>query len=373
MDDLQDQIRAWTDAVSLDAEPVTAEEARARAEVVRQPRRIDRPGRRAVLVGAAAALVVVALVVVAGVDRGQDVTTGGPGASDDATTDVAFEVLMTGGGPEVPGTMRSAFSSEGLDSLWTAAGFEGPAPVVDFDARMVVSMTILDRGCGSDLRRFDLAGVDLTPVFGSDGRCPEEPETFMVSLDRGDTDGPFRLVLLSDRHGGPADRILDLAPPLPSSQQRPTVWPNQATIADRSSPEAAARSFITHLLGAEGSGATVDAASSGASPVSVEVGFEKVAVMLQTDESDQGWAVTRAGDAEIALPSDLDASLVAPASTAAVIEMWVETDLGGTATSTVVSDPQDTDLAFPPGTIRSIVIVQRNQDGTILALTGQGF
>lgn len=371
MDDLQDQIRAWTDVASSDAEPVTAAEARARAGSARGPRRDQRSGRRVVLVAAAAAVLVVVVITVvatAPFDRGQNVTTDGPGPTDD---EVVFEVLATHRTSDPPGTLRATFSPEGLDALWAGSRNGGAVPVVDFATQVVVSMTALGNGCREPALQFDRAGSDLTPVLVYPrGECQEGPveETFVVSLDWASTGPSFRISLPADVSRGATRTTLDVARPLPPPAQ-PAVWPHGDTLADRSSPEATARSFMTQVVGAAGANMTVAAMapSGGATPVAVDLGTTSTTVL--TVRSGTGWIVEQVGEPSATISTDGASARIPSAPGAATLEARVDTDLGITTIATVVDVPTEIDL--PPGRVRSIVSVQRDGSGRLVDVTGE--
>lgn len=126
--------------------------------------------------------------------------SGGP--ADDAHADgPAFEVLAVTDATEPMGTLRSAVRQEELVELWSASGGEGPAPVVDLERWVVVSMTIPDDACPPELTRLELAGMVLTPVFTEPpGGCrlPLIPKTFIAALERATLTPSFVLRLPGD-------------------------------------------------------------------------------------------------------------------------------------------------------------------------------
>jgi hypothetical protein len=143
--------------------------------------------RRRVAATGAAAVVLVALAGVgigslAGDDHGRDgrrEVVVASGASADT-----FEVLEVRDALETSSTLRSAIDSQQLAQLWHDIGFNDEPPSVDFDERVIVSITIAD-DCVPELRRLDREGDVLTPVF-VDGGCARPPivNTYVVAIDR---------------------------------------------------------------------------------------------------------------------------------------------------------------------------------------------
>lgn len=385
MDDLQDQIRAWADAASVGAEPVTVDEARARAERVGRRRGQQRRGPWL----AAAAVLVVVVVVGAGLvvvlsgrssNSGEERVTSDR-ADEGTDADVAFSVLGRSEMSNEPlGTLRSAVSTEGLDALWTGANLEGAPPPIDFAAQAVASITIADDLCPPTLEGFVRTGSELTPSFVEPPGLCEEPEiarTFVVALDWASTGPSFRLTLPAGPASDIGVRILDVGRPLPSGQQVSAVWPNQTTSADRSSPEAAARSFVAHVLGSVDVEATVDPTAPPDVLTAVDVDLGTARTTVLTAPHPGGWIVLQVGDGDgegydVAISTDPPQAQLPTVPGAEQIEVLVDTDLGATATVQEAIDVAGS-IDLPPGTVRSIVTVYRADSGAVLALHAGSF
>ena len=112
-----------------------------------------------------------------------------------------FEVLAVIDATEPMGTLRSAVDQEELVELWSATDGVGPAPVVDLEQWVVVSMTIPDDDCPPELTRFESEWMVFTPVFTEPlGACrlPLIPKTFVAALDRATLAPSFVLRLPGD-------------------------------------------------------------------------------------------------------------------------------------------------------------------------------
>ncbi|CAN5859314.1 hypothetical protein BH24ACT3_BH24ACT3_13580 [soil metagenome] len=75
---------------------------------------------------------------------------------------------------EPMGTLRAAVDPAELDELWAAVGFDGPLPDVDFEQRVVISVTIPDDACPFL--------VDLPPPADSGSRSSEADAQWLRSL-----------------------------------------------------------------------------------------------------------------------------------------------------------------------------------------------
>lgn len=399
MPDLGERIRTWVDRATADVAPVTVDEVLAHAAPAGRR-------RRAVVVAAvAAALVVlaaVAAVVVTVRDDRDAVVVDSSVPTTEPAVEVGFEELGRGDRTSEPrGTLRSASTADGVASLWADAGLAGPAPAVDLDSRAVVSITISDDLCPPTLESFRRVGRDVTPVFVEPPGPCEEPEvgrTYVVALDRATAGPSFRLVLPADRVAPIADRVLAVAPPLPPGWLA-EVWPNDASTVDRSTPEATVRSFFSEVVGIEVDAITVTvppdqpgapaqlAVDIGGLAVGVGVSASRSTTSLPAPgEGADGWVVNGVGQTPPTSPESTlgtegllgitvdpphRADIAAPPDTAS-LDVWVDTDLGVTLRSAEVADIAD-DLALPPGTVRSIVVVFRAGDGTILRIDAGAF
>lgn len=112
-----------------------------------------------------------------------------PAATLQLPSQIDFEVLAMEA-VEPMATLRAATDADELAELWTAVGLDG-APEVDFEERLVVSVTIPDGACPPTLAGFHRSGevshAVLTPVFAEPlGGCdaPLVPKTFVVAIDR---------------------------------------------------------------------------------------------------------------------------------------------------------------------------------------------
>lgn len=204
MNDVADQIRAWADAAAPeDAAPaVRADEIASMSS-----RSARRPSPRLLAVAAVVVFVAALAGVVVATNRDdQQSVTAGPTDDTTDTTDpnpVTFDVLSVSEGSDLNdlGVLRSASTPVELEGVWEVAGASGPAPTVDFDQQVVVSITIPDGSCESALDGFDRDGDDLSPRFVRPARgCGEaaNPRTFVVALDRSTTGPAFRFVLAAD-------------------------------------------------------------------------------------------------------------------------------------------------------------------------------
>lgn len=369
MDDLPDRIRAWTDVVSAGATPVSADEAQARA-VGEGPRRAGpRLGLwRAVAAALVAVLAGAVLVVTLSGDSDEERASGGA----DEGAEVAFSVLgRSDTSSESLGTLRSAGNADGLVDLWKGANLEGGPPSIDFDNRAVVSITIPDDLCPPTLEGFDRVGDALAPAFREPpGDCgqPLIARTFVVALDWATTGPSFRLTLPADPSDGIGTRTLHVGRPLPSGATT-HVWPNETTSADRSSPEATARSFIAHVLGAVDVAATVRPTGQPDEPTAVDVDLGTATTTVLTAPVAEGWIVLQVGGGTLAVSADPPRLLIPAQPGAERVDVLVDTDQGATATVHQAVDVAD-GIDLPPGTVRSIVTVYRAESGAVLAIEG---
>lgn len=214
MTDVADQIRAWADA----AAPVEAASAgrddKAVSMAGRSMRR--RPPR---LLAVAAVVVFVAalagLVVMVNRDTPQSVTAAPvPGSTTGVGEPVGFDVLAVGAGPlNDLGVLRAASSPTELAGLWAAAGVTDAVPVIDFDAQIVVSFTLLEERCAPTLDGFDRDGTTLTPRFLEatiDCEDSQSAPTYVVALDRSSSGSEFRLQLVAPPGAELGDTYLDV-------------------------------------------------------------------------------------------------------------------------------------------------------------------
>jgi hypothetical protein len=235
MDDLEQQLRAWTDAseAAAAADPVTAEQAMALAAAGAAPAPVAAGagwrGRRTWL---AAAVVLVALavggavMVIAGDGGDEPVQTGELGGEPDVDPEPqrepdppidgvlepfdGFEVLHMGlAGDEPVGTIRAARTDEQLAELWDdlivleeptgEASPVGPPPSIDHDEVAVVSLVLPDSGCAPYLEEIDLAGVGiLVPDFRvPEGECgsPQPPKRYVVAIEWASVGADVRILL----------------------------------------------------------------------------------------------------------------------------------------------------------------------------------
>lgn len=217
MDDVEQQLSGWGDeAMRASGPPVTAEEVMRSAPTTRPARwNSGRPngGRLLGVAAAVAALIgLFALVAVNRDDGGDRLITEGPGSvpptdpGDPALSGgegpVRFEVLAVG--PALMNGMGSVHSvgaiaeldtnDHELAELWADAGQPPPAPEVDLEDQLVLSITIPDDACPPELVGFDRreepvdgpADIVIEPVFVEPpGVCnrPLIPKTFVVAVD----------------------------------------------------------------------------------------------------------------------------------------------------------------------------------------------
>jgi hypothetical protein len=91
-----------------------------------------------------------------------------------------------------------------------------------------------------------------------------------------------------------------------------------------------------------------------------------------TAPTDRGSIVLQAGDGNLAVAVDLPRAQIPMVPDADVVEILVETDLGLTAWVDEAVDVAD-GVDLPPGTVRSITTVQRDEDGAVVALDAGSF
>lgn len=101
----------------------------------------------------------------------------------------AFDVLALAGSNLPDGGLQAAIDDETYRQLWTSAGLDGDAPVVDFDRSVVVFLTMPDDACPPALGGFALDETTrvISPQFvESDLGCIAVGTTwtYVVSLDR---------------------------------------------------------------------------------------------------------------------------------------------------------------------------------------------
>ena len=191
MTDLETMIRSWADgAAEGRAAPVTADEAIERSTALR-PRR----ARRVPLLAAAAAAILVlaaagALVLGTRGRGGDDVRAGLPKqtTTSNAPADVALRFRPLGQadlGADAIGTIDAATTRAELDDLWTAAGLGGPAPTVDFERQVVVSLVVANI-CETRLSELDRVSGVIRPTFiRTTPACsgPLRARSFVVAID----------------------------------------------------------------------------------------------------------------------------------------------------------------------------------------------
>lgn len=229
--DLQRQLRAFAQEAAPEVEPVGAEEAIERA--AGSTGAVGRgSARRPVLAVAAVVLVLAGVVAVAALaSSGEDhVVADAPDGPDPVTSplpadtsvpvaptdppapgEVAFRVLGMGERGEPMGTLRAAYDEGELSALWSDAGLPADPPAVDFEAQVVLSITIPDDACPPTLERFDVDGTTIEPVFVEPSgpcRTPLIPKTFVVAVDWASTGPSFHLFLPGDATYGFDDSVL---------------------------------------------------------------------------------------------------------------------------------------------------------------------
>ncbi|HMJ79387.1 MAG TPA: hypothetical protein VK507_25605 [Iamia sp.] len=374
MTDLNDQIRAWVDAAEAEVAPVTVDEARERADAGTGDRRWH-PGIR----------LAAAIVAVVGIATGSVLLLPRDGDGERTTTDrpdraeVSFIVLgVTEESSTASWELQAASSPDGLDALWSGAGLDGPVPAVDFGTHAVVGITFDDDLCAPTLVRFDRDGVELTPVFrGPPGFCHQVviARTFVVALDLATTGTSFRLARPERSVEGEADLVLDVDRPGPTGAGMPVVWPLGATDADRSSPKAAARSFVASAMGSAVAERAEVVAEPDVAPgelVAVDVGIDATRSQVLTAPTADGWVIVQAGDGSVPVSADPPRAQIAPVDGAITVTVRTVTDLGAAVSvGRTTLAPSLVDL--PPGTVRSIIVIHRALDGRVLAFDAGSF
>lgn len=271
MDDLTDQIRAWTDHVTdrRDVKPVTPDEVLDGTRNLPSPLPAGSPGGRVAggrhtwaAVAAVAVLLVGGAVGLVVIDRDDTtaVISGDSGAEVDPTTasepttttapggEVTFNVLDVRQGG---GTLRSATAPEPFADAWAASGTTvNPPPVdpppVDFDRQAVVFMTIDDDACPPTLERFQRAEGTLTPMFiEPDTICitPAFQRTFVVAVDWASTGPSFRLFVPGQPvYGSPDQTIVVTRPGAEALPTDPVPDPTGVPLSTTSQPDPSAPS-----------------------------------------------------------------------------------------------------------------------------------
>jgi hypothetical protein len=368
MTDLQEQIRAWTDAAVADVAPVTAEEALARPRPT--PRRAPWLVAAAVLVALG---LVLAIVATRGSEDGAEVVDQGPVPST-----VVFDVLgVSESQGESHTALRSATTTEGIADLWTGARLPGAPPEVDLSTSAVVSITIFDDLCAPTLERFDRTGpAEITPVFvETAGVCEEAgvARTYVVAIEWASVDRSTRVALPAELSGQAADRGLAIAPALASLPDEGSrgVWPLDATTADRSTPEATARSFVRHVLGPV-EVETADVSGSGDDePHRVDVTIGSLTTFVLVAPID-GWVVMQMGETGLGMTPDPPTIHLPPLAEAQTVELLITTDRSVTDLVEDAARPE-TAVDLPPGTLLSVAVVQRAEDGTLVGVAAGHF
>lgn len=137
------------------------------------------------------------------------------GEGDGQQRHVTFEVLAAvEAGPEEVGSLRSAVTRAEYEALWQGVDGKGPAPAVDLDRNVVVSITIPDDACPPTLTGFDRDGDVLTPRFVETASACDEPlipKTFVVALDREAVTPSFTLRLPGQPVYGFDEQVLAVA------------------------------------------------------------------------------------------------------------------------------------------------------------------
>lgn len=204
MDDLERQLRAWTDSTTSDAgTPVSAEEAIERAERGTRSIRRDGTRRSRVLAGTvAAALVLVAVIGVGylSANRGGNDTdvAGSPEVTTPSIPGDGQGMTVLGiGAPLVPplDMLQLTQDSEGLAAMWATAGLGGEVPSIDFTEQVVMGFTVLSDLCGVDAETYEALALalaeELDPELVMVGRriapdCagPLVSRTLVIAVDR---------------------------------------------------------------------------------------------------------------------------------------------------------------------------------------------
>jgi hypothetical protein len=172
---------------------------------------------RSYLLGAAAivvALVAGAALVATGRGGREVIADGGPSIPPVTTTaidemaegDVAFEILLDEATAVPVGTMSYAGVEPAFRDQWQLAALDGDPPEVDFERRIVLSLTRV--GCGEPLVAVELERDRLVPRFEEEecDAARAAPRTVAFALDRAGLPQAFHLVLATAVDGSYPNR-----------------------------------------------------------------------------------------------------------------------------------------------------------------------
>lgn len=204
--------------------------ARAAAAFRRRRRRTRSLRRGAMALATVAVLIAGTVAVVANLDDDAPVLVGP--AEDVPAGPVSFEVLTIATASDEMGTLRSAITEGEYANLWKYANTSDPRPAVDFDAQVVVSITIPSGGCVPELTELVRDADMLTPVFVvREEACtdPLIPRTYVVAIDRSSAGASFTLRLpADDLYGFGEQRLTVVLEP----GDLPTVWAQEPSESD---------------------------------------------------------------------------------------------------------------------------------------------
>jgi hypothetical protein len=242
MDELNEQVRAWTDQAALgDEGRITLDEVQrtTKSADLPAPAVADRRRRRrqATLAAAAAVLIGVIAGSVLLSDRPDTIRTGTtatvPGPTTTTTPEADAQVRQLAEGPSPTNTFPSpvATTQAGFDVLWDQAGLKGPQPKVDFDRDVVLA--IASGGCGT-VTGVHRTGDLLTPVWNYPSGCTlvYSPTAQFVAIDVATTGDRFRYRATEWDGVGPEPQgwTITVARPTADQPEPPSTVPVATTV-----------------------------------------------------------------------------------------------------------------------------------------------
>jgi len=189
--------------------------------------------------------------------------------------------------------------------------------------------------------------------------------------DRGIGQRICRTWNLDIEHGELNPQDCEEVPPAPgpSPGGAAVVWPNHATSADRSTAEAAVRSFLSEVVGVQPDEVSPDrsAADNGPVWVTVDLGTAEASVLVVPVAD--GWVVMQVGGGASSVSASPRRLHLPAVDGAETVEIHLDT-AAGTETIEVSADALDDGVEVPSGALRSVVAAYFDRRGNVVSLAG---